>query len=148
MNVQKVNIVNKSLSSGIFVHLKSPENADLPQVEDAFLVEANSSLNTAYQNATANMFVWLDIPQNIHKLVWKGIVPTKVQNSIEIYPEEKKVMFGDVELPSNFQPTTSFPQKKEVQGSKSFFSYILIALVIIIIIIGLLLLSGKIKIKK
>jgi hypothetical protein len=142
MNIQKVTIVNKSDNKNILIKLQSPEDANEDFEKEFIPIQAMQNIELAYQNATANLFVKLD-EENLNEIVWKGIVPTKVQHPIEIYPEERRVIFDGMILPDNFKTITSFNE-----GSKKSYNniwlYFLIIAVIVIIIVGYLLKTGKI----
>lgn len=138
MNIQKVSIVNKSSNINLKISLKSPEDATDPSPSESIPIDSGQQKNLAWQPATANLFVWSE-----NELIWKGIIPTKVQHPIEIYPEEKKVSFDGMVLPDNFKPTIEL-KKSSSQNTSSIWVYFLIFALIAIIIIGYLLRSGKI----
>lgn len=146
MNTQKVNIINNSSQKDIYVFLKSPEDANVPEkFSSSIKILPNTVSSIGYQNATANMFVF----DESRVVLWQGIIPTKVQKPIEIYPEERKVMFDSIQLPDNFKVTTSLSNSSSGENKNgSWLIYFLVALVIVLIILGVFLLSGKLKIKK
>jgi len=141
MNIQKVTIVNNSELKNILVKLQSPEDANEDFEKGFIQVQSNQRIELAYQNATANLFVKIE---DLDEVVWKGIIPTKVQHPIEIYPEERKVIFDGMVLPDSFKPTTNFSNEGNKKSYHNIWLYFFIFAVIAIIIIGYLLKSGKI----
>lgn len=139
MNIQKVNIVNKSSFLNIKLLLTSPEDATTPSENNSIELIASEEKNISYQNATANLFIWNENGE----MIWRGIIPTKVQHPIEIYPEDSKVVFDGMILPDNFKTITNLNQGTK-KTYHNIWLYFLIFALIVIIIIGYLLKTGKV----
>lgn len=127
MNFPKVSFLNKSENITISISLKPSEDATVPE-KSTITIDPSQVKEILYNNATGNLFIWDNLTD---ELVWQGIVPTKSQKIIDVYPEEKKIMFGDLEIPSNFETTTSLPSKKST--SISYYLWIVVIIIIILL---------------
>lgn len=137
MNSQSVTLINKS-NKKINIVLKSPEDATIPALDNGSIeLEGGSTNNVACNDASSNLFVWDDTDN----IVWQGLIPTKSKNSIEIFPEEKKVLFSGIEIPENFKNTTSF-EKKQFNYTKFL---MIVSILILLVVIGLWWISKKKK---
>lgn len=132
MNNPAVTVINKSSNKKINVSLKSPEDAVTPEPSDSFNLEPQSTNRLSYNNSTANLFIW---DGDTHDMIWQGIIPTKSQNSIDIFPEEKKVIFSGIEIPDNFKNTTVLPTTKK--NTHSYYLYFIVIIVIVLILLAL-----------
>ena len=107
MQTATVDITNASSEQSIAVAFSSPEVANDPPFAQGKLVSPNSTIKMAasHGSGTLNLFVWNTTPPN--NIIWKGIVPTKVQKPLVVIPERKEVKYMDIVLPSGFNPVTN-----------------------------------------
>ena len=127
-----VRVINASQSNQIYVRLRPVQDATIPYPPDSSIMPYGSDSLSA-PDATMNMFVWID-PQK--QPVWTGIVPTKVQKDIIIHPDQKKVTYDNIEIPSGFEPVTTLPPVPPKEKSTSIAFYIILILGILLILAG------------
>ena len=94
-----------------------------------------------------NMFVWRKINYGdlekkvIDQIIWKGVIPTKVNKTLIVDPDAKKVIYDGMELPDNFQVTTSLKMNNYdnnvAPATNCWLTYFIVSLIIVLIIIGI-----------
>lgn len=128
MNFPKVSFLNKSENITTSIFIKPSEDATVPEKSN-ITIDPNQIKEILYDKATGNLFIW---DNDTSELLWKGIIPTKSQKIIDIYPEEKKIMFGNIEIPSNFETTTKLPTSTK-PFSKLYYLGVLAIIIILVI---------------
>ena len=149
MNAQNIQITNSSKSHCILLKFTPPENADVPDSKSLITISPGSTETISVNGGVMNMFVWEKHSEdNIQSiLVWKGIVPTKVNKTLVVDPKEGKVFYDGMELPSNFQPSTNLEQlgsrssRSSSSGSGNmsvnWWTYFIVSFIIVLLIMGL-----------
>lgn len=127
MDTHELQVRNSSLTTKIFVRFNPPEDANTPTPPTTYIFPEESDLFTV-KNGTMNLFVWTDISQ---EPIWKGIIPTKIKEPVLIFPEQKKVFCGDIEIPDGFGVSTD-PGFVNKPGAK--WAYLLCGLFLVILI--------------
>ena len=132
LNNHSLNVTNASLITSIYVRFCSPENANIP-FPPQNSISPGISQKLAVKDGTMNMFVWTDINS---PPVWKGIVPTKVKKSIIIFPEQKKVLYDNIQIPEGFRPITNLSDKVSLKKKlrSSWWTYFIVIFLIILML--------------
>ena len=147
MNVQSIQVTNSSDSHPIYLKLTPPENANVPEKSSFISISPKSTENIAVQGSIMNMFVWMRLNyENLEEkvsdeVIWKGVIPTKVNKTLIIDPEGKKVIYDGMELPDNFQVTTILKKGKYdnnvLPTNCDWWTYFIVSLMIVLIIVGI-----------
>jgi len=133
MHSPTLQVANTSSDKSIQISFNPPEDANVPDKTKRILISPKETKKMAVQEGTMNLFVW-----NESVLLWKGIVPTKIQKPLLISPDTKEVMYGAMILPEGFNPITDPSHSGFVQQSTSLLSNsTLIILLVILIICGI-----------
>lgn len=143
---QSLSVTNASETTSIYVRFRPPEDANTPSLPDNSIAPGQVE-KVAVKDGTMNLFVWTD-PKG--DPVWKGIIPTKVKNTVVFSPEHNKVLYDGVEIPEGFGPVTDltspgFSSKSKAQSFQiqSWWTYFIVALIIVLILFGTLWYLGK-----
>ena len=139
MNTQSVQVSNSSKENSILIKFTPPENATIPD-KSSLSISPGSIARIDANGGVMNMFIWGKNlgSNNDSDLIWKGVVPTKINKMLVIDPEGKKVFYDGIELPDNFQPTTS-PQSGVVPQKDNSWTYFIVSLIIVLLFVGVFL---------
>lgn len=129
MNISTVQIFNLSSSAPIFIALVSPETADTPTSSTE--IPPSSGKDFAVRSGTMNMFVWNSEGSDP---LWVGIIPTKVKDTIRVDPENKKVYYGNIDIPGGFAPVTNFEDYESSEGNSRSWYWILGIVLLLLLI--------------
>jgi hypothetical protein len=141
MEEQSIQISNSSKDKCILVNLSSPENPNSYQ-DKQIEIPRNSVKKINTKGGVMNMAVWEK--NSSQKIIWKGIIPTKIDKILIINPNEKQVIYNGMEIPNNltsleYNNNENFMQIVLIPGGKnsslSFWNYFIIIFLLSIIII-------------
>jgi ATP-dependent Zn protease len=138
MEEQSIQISNSSNDKCILVNLSSPENSDSSK-DKRIEISRNSVKKINTKGGVMNMAVWEKRPSQ--KIIWKGVIPTKIDKILIINPEETQVIYDGMEIPNfltSLEKTSENFMKIESMNNEnnslSFWNYFIIMFLLIIII--------------
>lgn len=99
-----VNIKNNS-KNNIFIALSSPENAN-SDFNNAIQLNKGDIDKFVINKGVMNLFIWEN-----NNLIWKGIIPTSINNNIIF--DGKNISYNNLIIPEGFGPVTSLDKKEK-----------------------------------
>lgn len=130
----EVNIHNNSPNKTIFIALNNPEDGFTPDPFEEPIQPSQTSKRRV-NFATMNLFVWIDPSE---KPIWIGVIPTKVQKIINIFPERKEVKYDNTVLPSGFNPVTNLQEANGLATINNGKNYVFLKIIAILFMITIL----------
>jgi hypothetical protein len=97
MNTQNIKISNSSEDIYILVNLSSPEDLDYMDIRTEISPNSVKKINT--KGGVMNMTVWKN--STLPKLIWNGVIPTKINEVLIINPTRSQVFYDGIEIPSS-----------------------------------------------